>query len=150
MPQSYVSLSVHLIFSTRNREPLIATDLQPRLFDYLGGILRSHRCALLAIGGMPDHVHLLVGLDKQIAVSELVRVVKANFSKWVHETFPLLRGFAWQSGYGAFSVSASRQPEVVAYIERQAEHHRTMSFQEEFVAFLKRHEVGYEETRIWE
>ena len=99
---------------------------------------------------MPDHVHLLVSLDKQISMAETMRIVKANSSRWVHETFPALSGFAWQAGYGAFAVSYSHLERVKNYLERQAEHHRKVTFQEEFIAFLKRHEIDYDERYLWD
>ncbi len=139
-----------MIFSTKGRAPLITAAVQPRLFEYIGGIFRSEGCALISAGGMPDHVHLLVSLNRQISVSKAMRLVKANSSRWVHVAFPFLSGFAWQVGYGAFSVSASHLERVEAYLSRQAEHHRTMTFQEEFVAFLQRHGVAYDERFLWD
>jgi REP element-mobilizing transposase RayT len=99
---------------------------------------------------MPDHVHLLVRLYKQLSVADGLRLVKTNSSKWVHETFPEHQAFAWQAGYGAFTVSLSGLPEVKSYLARQAEHHRTRSFKEEFIAFLKKHEIEYDEKYVWE
>jgi REP element-mobilizing transposase RayT len=139
-----------LIFSTKDRAPLITAEVRPRLFEYIGGILRSEKCALIAAGGMPDHVHLLVSMDRRISLSEAMRLVKTNSSRWVHGTFPALTGFAWQAGYGAFSVSHSHLQTVEAYLSRQAEHHRTVTFQEEFVAFLQRHGIAYDERYLWE
>jgi REP element-mobilizing transposase RayT len=150
MPQSFACLHYHLIFSTKDRRPLITPDLQPRLYEYIGGILRDTESALLAAGGMPDHVHLLVRLDKQLSISDALRVIKTNSSKWVHETFPEHAAFAWQSGYAAFTVSLSGLPEVKAYLAGQAEHHRMRSFQEEFIAFLKKHGLEYDEKYLWE
>ncbi len=150
MPQSFTSLHHHLVFSTKNRESLITDEVQPRLYEYIGGILRAHGCALLAAGGMPDHVHLLVSLDKQLSIAETLRIVKANSSFWVHENFPVLLAFAWQAGYGAFAVSYSNLDRVKGYIGRQAEHHRRVSFQEEFLAFLKRHGIEYDERYLWD
>ena len=150
MPQSFACLHHHLIFSTKNRAPLITADLQPRLFEYIGGILRSQGSSLVGAGGMPDHVHLLVSLDRQVSIAETLRVVKANSSRWVHETFPALSGFAWQAGYGAFAVSYSHLERVKAYLSRQAEHHRLVTFQEEFIAFLVRHGIEYDERHIWD
>ena len=150
MPQSYASLHHHLIFATKNREPLITDDIQPRLFAYIGGILRAQGCALKAVGGMPDHVHLLVSLDKQVSMAETMRIVKANSSRWVHETFPTLSSFAWQAGYGAFAVSYSHLGRVKDYLERQVEHHRKVTFLEEFLAFLKRHGIEYDERYLWD
>src|SRR4051812_34897171 len=145
MPQSFACLYYHLIFGTKTRAPLITEGVQLRLYDYIGGILRAEGCVLIAAGGMPDHVHLLVSLDKRVSMSEALRIVKTNSSRWVHETFPGLSGFAWQVGYGAFSVSASHLDAVKGYLSRQAEHHRSVTFQEEFVAFLRRHGIEYDE-----
>ncbi len=150
MPQSFAALHCHVIFSTKNRLPLLASALQPRLFAYLGGILSPHRTALIAAGGMPDHVHLLLSLSREMAVAEAVRLLKANSSKWLHETFPELAAFAWQSGYGAFAVSYSHLDRVKQYLAGQAEHHRKQTFQEEFLAFLKRHRIAYDERHLWD
>jgi len=150
MPQSFASLHCHLVFSTKHRAPSITAALQPRLFAYCGGILRDAGTVLVAAGGMPDHVHLLVSLGRDASVAEVMRLVKANSSKWVHETFPELAGFAWQTGYGAFAVSYSLIDRVRAYIDHQAEHHRKMTFQEELVAFLNRHGITYDERYVWD
>ncbi|MFO0956246.1 MAG: IS200/IS605 family transposase [Isosphaeraceae bacterium] len=150
MSDSFACLYHHLIFSTKNRAPLLAIESQPRLFAFIGGILRSDGGILLAAGGMPDHVHLLVGIDRQASIAGTVRLVKSNSSRWIHETFPEQAGFAWQAGYGAFSVSASHLDRVEAYLARQAEHHRTISFQDEFRAFLDRHEISYDERFLWD
>jgi putative transposase len=150
VPQSFAALYCHIIFSTRNREPLIPRELQPHLFAYMGGALRDEGSLLLDAGGTPDHVHLLVSLTRESTVAEVVRLIKANSSGWVHKTFPTLQGFAWQAGYGAFSVSASALPAVKRYLATQEEHHRKRTFQEEFVAFLKRHGVEYDERYLWD
>jgi REP element-mobilizing transposase RayT len=150
MPQSFACLNDHLIFSTRNREPLISAELRPRLFEYVGGLLRAERGCLLAAEAMPDHAHWLISLHQQTSVSDALRLIKANSSRWIHETFENLGGFAWQTGYGAFSVSFSRVPHVKRYLAGQEEHHRTTSFKEEFLEFLKRHHVPYDERYIWD
>jgi putative transposase len=150
MPQSFASLHCHLVFSTKNRVPLIIPALQPRLFAYCGGILRETGSALVAAGGMPDHVHLLASLGRESAVAEAVRLVKANSSKWVHETFPDQHAFAWQAGYGAFAVRYSQLGRVKGYLAAQAEHHRKMTFQEEFVGFLRRHGIEFDERHLWD
>ncbi len=150
MPQSFTYLHYHLIFSTKSRLPTITADLQPRLYDYLGGILRSEKSILLAAGGMPDHVHFLCSLSKELAVAEALRLLKANSSKWIHETFPHHRAFAWQAGYGAFAVSYSHLDLVKRYIAGQAEHHRRLTFQEEFVAFLRKHYLEFDEQYLWD
>jgi REP element-mobilizing transposase RayT len=148
MPQAFAALHCHVVFSTKDRIPLIAPALQPRLFAYMGGILSPHRTVLIAAGGMPDHVHLLISLSREMAVAEVVRLLKANSSKWLHETFPELRAFAWQTGYGAFAVSYSHLGRVKQYLATQAEHHRKQTFQEEFIAFLKRHQIEYDERYL--
>src|SRR5262249_19659636 len=124
--------------------------LQPRLYEYFGGILRNHNGVLLAAGGIPDHVHLLVGLHRETCVAEAVRLIKANSSKWIHESYTDLAHFAWQTGYGAFTVSYSHLDRVKAYLARQEEHHRLQSFKDEFLAFLDRHHIPYDEKYIWD
>lgn len=150
MPQSFASLHVHIIFSTKNREPTMTPDFQTRLYEYIGGILRAEGARLLAAGGMPDHVHLLVSLTREQSLAEAARQIKANSSKWIHETFPDKRSFAWQAGYGAFSVSYSNIDSVKQYIARQPEHHRRRTFQDEFIEFLERHGIEYDPRYIWE
>ena len=150
MPQSFVCLNCHMVFSTKNRVPLIQPDWAPRLYDYVGGIVRGQCGRLLAAGGMPDHVHLAVSLDKKVAVADALRLIKTNSSRWVHETFPALRHFAWQTGYGAFGVSYSDLDRVKQYIAKQQEHHRARTFKEEFLALLKRHQIEYDERYIWD
>ena len=150
MPQSFVCMNCHIIFSTKKREPLIMPDAAPRLHEYIAGTIRQTGCKLLAAGGMPDHVHLLVSLGKQKALADAVRDIKANSSRWIHETFDKLRGFAWQTGYGGFAVSYSNTEDVKRYIANQREHHRVRTFKEEFLAFLERHHVEYDERYIWD
>ena len=149
MPSSYTCLYYHLIFSTKERRPLITAEWQTRLYDYMGGIISHEKGRLLAAGGTTDHMHLLASLTAQKAVSDLLRLVKANSSKWVHETFAEHREFRWQDGYGAFSVSFSNLAQVKRYIAEQQQHHCRISFQEEFLAFLQRHGVTYDERYIW-
>jgi putative transposase len=122
----------------------------PRLCEYLGGAVRGEGGTALIVNGMPDHIHILTRLRQDAALSDVLRAIKANSSGWVHDTFPELSGFAWQSGYGAFTVSASQADKVHHYIERQLEHHRRRTFQEEFVAFLKAHGIEYDEQYLWD
>ena len=150
MPQSLADLNIHIIFSTKNRQPLILPDVADRLYSYMGGIIRPHRSVLLAAGGVADHVHLLVSLARDLSVSDLLRLIKTNSSVWIHDTFPALAHFGWQDGYGAFSVSHSQIELVRAYIAGQAEHHRTRTFQDEFREFLKRHGIEYDERYVWD
>jgi putative transposase len=120
------------------------------LYEYVGGILRARRSTLIAAGGTSDHTHWLVTLHQQTSVADLLRDMKASSSKWIHELSPDMAHFAWQSGYAAFAVSYSSLGAVEAYIKGQAEHHRTISFQEEFLAFLKRHNLSYDERYLWD
>ena len=150
MPSSYTCLRYHLIWSTKHRQPLISEDIRDRLFQYIGGIIRDDGGKLLAAGGMPDHVHLLADIGKQQSVVEAVRDIKANSSGWIHKTFPQYQSFAWQTGYGAFTVSYSSVEAVKNYIANQAEHHRKRTFQEEFVEFLQRHGIEYDDRYLWE
>ena len=147
---TYANLLVHVVFSTKDRMPMICDEFRGRLHEYLSGIAREEFGRALKIGGMPDHLHALIVLKTDVSMAEAVRKWKSLSSGWVHETFPGNDAFAWQAGYGAFSVSESSRDEVIAYIEKQAEHHKTMTFQEEFVAFLKRHNVPYDPAHIWE
>ncbi len=149
MPQSLACLYVHIIFSTKDRMPLIDADLGPRLYSYVGGVLREHGSRLIEAGGMPDHVHLLVSLSREMGVAELVRLSKANSSKWVHETFPERSAFAWQAGYGAFTVSQSAVDDVRRYIADQARHHAKRTFQDEYRAVLRKHGIEYDERYVW-
>ncbi|MBI4580656.1 MAG: IS200/IS605 family transposase [Planctomycetes bacterium] len=149
MAQSLACLYYHLIFSTKQRAAMIVPAVQPRLYDYIGGIIRNEGGRLLAAGGIQDHVHLLASFRPTSAVSDVLRDVKANSSKWLHETFPTMQSFGWQDGYAAFTVSHSNIEKVCDYILRQEEHHRRLTFQEEFVQFLERHGVEYDLEYIW-
>jgi putative transposase len=150
MPQSYASLYYHLIFSTRNRLPLLSEDIAQRMYDYIGGIIKQHDGVLIAAGGIEDHIHLLATISRQQAISDVLRIIKASSSTWIHDTFPSMKNFAWQNGYGVFTVSASNVERVTQYIAKQKEHHQRLSFQEEFVRFLKKHQVAYDERFIWD
>jgi putative transposase len=140
MAHTYTSLLAHVIFSTKDRRPLLDAEVRGRVFAYMGGVVRELKGAALAINGPDDHVHLLLALPANVAVADAVRVVKANASRWVHETWPRRKDFAWQSGYGAFSVSRSNVEEVERYIAGQEEHHRHLSFQEEYLVPFPVHE----------
>jgi len=134
---------------TANREPLIHKSWRDRLYGYIGGVLANKKATLLAAGGMEDHIHVLASLPATIALSEAANAMKANSSRWIHENAPHSKGFDWQAGYGAFSVSKSAEERVKAYIHNQEEHHRQSNFTEEFVALLKKHGIPYEERYLW-
>ncbi|MFQ5496243.1 MAG: IS200/IS605 family transposase [Phycisphaerae bacterium] len=149
MSHTYSKLVAHCVFSTKGRRSLITSELRPRLHAYLGGIVREQGAHMIACGGTADHVHMFVQLPAGAAIADMMRVVKACSTKWVHETFPSLASFAWQTGYAAFSVSASGVQDVRSYVEEQEVHHRTRTFEEEFVLFLRRHGVDYDERYLW-
>jgi len=142
---SYVSSYFHCVFSTKERRPIIPPDLAARLWPFLGGIARQNQMKAIEIGGMPDHVHVLLSLPSTISISKALQLIKGGSSKWVHETFPEHRLFGWQAKYGAFSVSVSQLDKTIAY-----RHHRKLTFQEEFLALLKKHGIAYDERYIWE
>lgn len=149
MPQSFTCLHYHVIFSTKNREPAITPALRDRLYDYLGGIVRSEGGVLIAAGGVADHVHLLARLRQEPSVADMIRAVKANSSKWVADEFPDLRWPGWQTGYGAFAVSYSQLDDVKKYLAKQERHHRRRTFQDEYREFLRRHDIEFDEKYLW-
>jgi putative transposase len=150
MANTFTSLHYHVIFSTKHREPWITHDIEERVWKFLGGIARENGMKALLVGGMPDHVHLALALPPAQSVSKALQLLKGGSSKWIKDALPRMRGFAWQDGYGAFSVSKSNLPEVTAYIQDQREHHRLKTFKEEFLAFLVRHGVEYDERYLWD
>ena len=151
MPQSLAKIYVHLIFSTKNRERMVPDDLRPDLHAYLGGVLRDLGCTPVEINTEPDHAHLFFLLSRTVALSDIVRQVKTGATKWlIEKNRPTLKSFHWQNGYGAFSVSQSGVEEVRAYVRNQREHHRVMTFQEEFRKFMERYEVEYDERYVWD
>lgn len=148
MSHTYTNLLTHIIFSTKERTPFIKNDLKHHLHAYLGGIVREPRGTALRVNGTADHVHLLVGLPASLAVADALRIIKTNSSRWMREQRRSVK-FGWQEGHGAFSVSRSNAAAVTAYIESQEEHHREQTFREEFVAFLRKHGVEYDEETLW-
>lgn len=150
MPQSFTCLHYHLVFGTKHRTPAIPPALRPRLYDYIGGVLRSEGGVLVAAGGTADHVHLLVRLSQQRALADVLRVTKANASKWVHDEFPDAGWPGWQSGYGAFAVSYSGLEAVKAYLANQEAHHRRMTFEAEYRMLLGKHGIEFDARHLWE
>ena len=149
MPHSYSTLLTHVVFSTKDRMRFMDAQIRPDLFAYMGGIVREMQCTARVINGPEDHVHMLISLGADVAIAECLRVVKTNSSRWVHEKFGNHRNFAWQAGYGAFSVSASNEKQVIKYIRDQERHHRRMTFREEFMALLRNHGVAFDERYLW-
>ncbi len=150
MGQSLSQLYVHLVFSTKNREPWLSATIQERLFPYLASALNRQDCPALKVGGHIDHLHLLFRLNRTKAASDVVGSIKGESSKWMKREFADTAGFAWQAGFGLFSVSASQLEEVSRYIVDQAEHHRKMTFQEEYRRLLDRFGVEYDERFVWD
>jgi putative transposase len=150
MSHSYVSNLMHCVFGTKQRAALIDSELELRLWPYIGGIARENRMRALAIGGTADHVHTLLSLPSTMAVAKAVQLVKGGSSKWVHDAFPAHQNFAWQEGYGAFSVSSSQVKKTIAYIDTQKEHHRKKNFQEEFTELLNRHGIEYDPRYLFQ
>ncbi len=149
MPNTYSAIFHHLVFSTKHREPRIRPDIETRVWEYLGGIVSANDGLPLRVGGIENHVHLLVGMTPSAAPARLVQQIKCGSSKWLHENFPDMADFAWQDGYGVFSVSRSAIPEVSRYIDNQREHHRHKTFEDEYRAFLKRHGVAFDERYLF-
>lgn len=147
MPSSHICLNVHIVFSTKDRLPQIKLDWQERLHAYLGGIVKGLEAMPLAIGGISDHVHLLVSLKSKHRLDDFLRELKANSSGWVHKE--LTKNFQWQVGYGAFSVSPNSIGGVKKYILNQAKHHQGKSFEEEYLELLKTSGVEYDERYLW-
>jgi REP element-mobilizing transposase RayT len=150
MATTHTNLLFHIVFSTKYRKNTILPAIQERLYEYIGGILREQKGILLQIGGMPDHVHVLAKLSPTLAISDVIRVTKTNSSKWCNEAFPTKRKFAWQRGFGAFSVSFSNVSAVQSYIQNQAEHHKRTSFENEYRQLLIRHEIAFDERYLFE
>lgn len=145
---SFTSCLIHCVWSTKNREPYLNSQLRERLWPYLGGIAKQNKMKVLAIGGASDHVHVLLCLPPLLSVAKAVQLLKGNSSKWIHETFPRLRNFEWQEGYGAFSIGVSGVGTTKIYIRNQEEHHRRRSFRDEFVAILRKHHLDYKESML--
>lgn len=150
MPQSFSSILVHVIFSTKNRENTLNPELSGALYAYLAVVLHDHGCAVVQIGGFEDHVHLLFGLPRTQSISQIVDILKSNSTRWIKRKDTALSQFHWQSGYGAFSVSDSNSDAVTKYIVNQHEHHRKTTFQEEYRQFLDRHKIQYDERYLWD
>jgi REP element-mobilizing transposase RayT len=150
MPGTYSQILLHIIFSTKHREPWITPEIAERLYPYIGGIVRSEKGVLYDIGGVEDHVHMYLRWRTDASISDLMRTVKARSSKWVHETFPALEAFAWQEGYSVFSVSKSQEEAVKKYIAGQAEHHRKEDFKTELLRSLRMHGIEFDEKYVFD
>lgn len=150
MANTYSNLFLHIVFSTKLRGEFIHKDIEARVWAYIGGIARKHGFTAVQVGGIENHIHILVMAKPSIAPSKIVQYLKGDSSKWIHEEFPKLRAFGWQDGYGIFTVSKSQVPEVVAYIQNQREHHDKQSFEEEYLSMLRLNGIDYDERYVFD
>jgi REP element-mobilizing transposase RayT len=149
MAHTYANLLFHCVFSTKERRPFLTADVRERLWPYLGGIARENKMKALTVNGTADHVHMLLSLPTTLTVAKAIQTIKAASSRWVSVTFPGQKHFEWQEGYGAFSIGVSQVDATIRYIAGQKEHHRQKSFQEEFLEFLKKHDIAYDPRYVW-
>lgn len=150
MGQSLVKNYIHIVFSTKHRQPLIQLPVEAELHSYLGGICKKLDCQVLKVGGYTDHVHILCMLSKKITLIKLLEELKSHSSKWIKTKGETYQGFYWQDGYGAFSVNPSEVETVINYIANQHKHHKTKTFKEEYLAFLNKYKVEYDERFVWD
>jgi putative transposase len=149
MANTFTQIYIHYIFSTKKRKPLIQPHMEKRLFAYIGGTAREYGYTVIANGGMPDHIHTLAGIPASMNISKVVQILKSTSSKWMNDTFYPNRDFRWQSGYGGFSIGQSNLQDAVRYLNNQKHHHQTISFQEEYLRFLKKYGIDYAEKYVW-
>ena len=150
MSQSLANILIHIVFSTKKRQPLIQSEIIKELYAYMAGIACTHQSQVHEIGGVEDHVHLLVSLPRTLPLSKLVEDIKKGSSKWIKTKGNSYIDFAWQNGYGAFSIGQSAYDDLRKYIQLQKEHHKKMSFQDEYRAFLKKYRIIYDEKYVWD
>ena len=149
MANTYTCLYYHIIFSTKKRLRWISPRIEQRVWEYLGGIARTHKMTALQVGGIEDHIHCLILAHATLSPSQIVQHLKGDSSKWIHAEFPGMRAFAWQDGYGAFTVCKSHLPDIIQNILNQRNHHRKTTFQEEYVEFLKSHGIHCDGRYLW-
>ncbi len=151
MPQSLANIFVHIVFSTKNRYPfLTGGDIKKQMYSYLGGTCNNLDCHVVLVGGTADHVHILCKLSRNISIAKLIGEIKRESSKWIKTKNRSLLKFAWQNGYGIFSIGKSEVERIKSYIFNQEEHHRRKSFQEEYLLFLKEYNIEYDEGYVWD
>jgi putative transposase len=150
MSQSLANILLHVIFSTKNRTPWLPVEIEPELHPYLASICRDHHCPSHEIGGAEDHIHIVCSLARTITVSSLLEELKSSSSKWIKTKGERYARFSWQAGYGAFSIGQSQLDAVKSYIAGQREHHRQKTFQEEYLEFLAKYQIQFDERYVWE
>jgi len=143
MPNTFSNLLFHIVFSTKERRKLLSKDVRDRLYPYISGIANKNNFKILVIGGVDDHIHILLSLRPDLPVSKALQFIKGASSKWIHDTFSNLKIFSWQEGYSAFTVSKSQIGKIKNYIANQEEHHKKMGFEEEYLEFLKRNNIDF-------
>jgi REP element-mobilizing transposase RayT len=149
MAKTLCFLNIHFVFSTKNRQETIDESIKNRLWAYMGGVAKQNNMIPQAVGGTSNHVHLLLSLPPTISVAKAMQLIKTNSSKWLNEEYPYKKKFAWQSGYGAFSVGMGRLTQTIEYIDRQEEHHQKKTFEEEYIGFLKINGIEYDKDHVW-
>ncbi|HSH51505.1 MAG TPA: IS200/IS605 family transposase [Bacteroidales bacterium] len=150
MANTYTQLTIHIVFAVKNRENIIKPKYEEELYKYITGIITNKNQKLLAINGVSDHIHILIGLSPSVALSDIVRDIKSNSSKFINEKRCVIGKFQWQEGYGAFSYSRSQRPEIINYIKKQKEHHQKSSFKEEYLNILKKFDVKYDDEYLFD
>jgi len=149
MGHSYTSSLYHVVFSTKGRAMSITKEMQPKLWSYMGGIARAHKIKPHEIGGAEDHAHLMISIPSTMAIAKAVQLIKGGSSKWINDHYGDLRDFEWQEGYGAFSIGVLQKENTRKYIRSQARHHKRQTFKEEFLGFLKKHDLEYDSRYVW-
>jgi REP element-mobilizing transposase RayT len=149
MANTYSHCYNHIVFSTKNRINLIHPDIENRVWAYIGGIARKHNLTALQVGGIDNHIHVLISSPPSVSPSQIAQWIKGATSHWIHSEFPELKGFAWQDGYGVFSVCKSHSQKVIDYIKNQREHHKRQTFEEEYVELLRLHGIEYDERYLF-
>lgn len=150
MSQSLADIILHIVFSTKERQPLIRPDIEEELYRYISGVSRNLKSPVMIVNGVSDHIHILLQQSATISASKLISDLKSNSSRWIKTKGDQYRNFSWQNGYGAFSVSRPNIQGAIRYIAKQKEHHKTITFQDEFLAMLKRAELKYDERYLWD
>lgn len=150
MPQSLANIYIHLVFSTKERFPFLSKEVRPGLHAYMATVLANLNSPAVLINSVEDHVHILFNMGRTVSLAQVVEDVKKSSSKWIKTQDPKYEKFAWQAGYGGFSVSESNVPKVANYIRSQEEHHRLKTFQNEYRAFLEKHKMPYDERYVWD
>ena len=150
MPTTHHGILIHAVFSTKQRFKLLHADWRDELYAYMGGVAKEHKAYLIAAGGVEDHVHLLLKTHPSFAIADTIKLIKGNSSKWINDQKKISARFGWQRGYGAFSVSVSMSDIVIAYINRQEEHHAKQTFEDEYFVMLRKHRIEFDERFVFD